>query len=108
MQRMGMAVRIRPDKLDAYRTLHAAPWPEMDQALRDAGVRNYSIWLEEREMLLFGYWEYLGTDFGADMARLGALEVTRRWLALTDACQIPMTEGEQGWSFLPQVYQLTP
>lgn len=106
MQRMGMAIRIRPDRLDEYRRLHAAPWPQMDQALHDAGIRNYSIWLEERQMLLFGYWEYVGRDFQADMARLGALPITRDWLALTDPCQSPMTPGEAGWSFLPQVYLL--
>lgn len=106
MQRMGMAIRIRPDRLEEYKRLHAAPWPAMDQALRDAGIRNYSIWLEEREMLLFGYWEYVGTDFAADMEALGKLPVTRDWLALTDPCQSPMAEGEQGWSFLRQVYLL--
>lgn len=106
MQRMGMTIRIRPDRLDDYRRLRAAPWPEMDAALHAAGIRNYSIWLEEREMLLFGYWEYVGEDYQADMARLGALEVTRRWLALTDPCQEPMADGETGWSFLPRVYQL--
>ena len=106
MQRMGMAIRIRPEKLDDYRALHAAPWPEMDQALQDANIQNYSIWLEEREMLLFGYWEYTGTDYTADMATLGNLPITQRWLALTDPCQQPMAPGEQGWSFLPKVYQL--
>ena len=106
MQRMGMAIRIRPERLDDYRRLHAEPWAEMDAALRAAGIRNYSIWLEDREMLLFGYWEYVGSDYPADMARLGALDITKRWLALTDPCQSPMSPGEQGWSFLPRVYQL--
>lgn len=106
MQRMGMAIRIRPERLEEYKRLHAAPWPDMDAALQAAGIRNYSIWLEESQMLLFGYWEYVGQDFDADMAALGALPVTRAWLALTDPCQAPMTPGAQGWSFLPRVYQL--
>ena len=103
MQRMGMAIRIRPEKLADYRALHAAPWPEMDQALRGIHIRNYSNWLEEREMRQFGYWEYHGADLNADMARLGTLPITQRWLALTDACQRPMSPGKQGWTFLPQL-----
>jgi L-rhamnose mutarotase len=106
MQRMGMAIRIRPEKLEEYRALHAAPWPEMDQALAQANIRNYSIWLVEDALLLFGYWEYVGQDYDADLARLGALPVTQRWLALTDPCQMPMTPDEAGWRFLPQLYQL--
>lgn len=108
MQRMAMAIRVRPDRLDEYKALHAAPWPGMDQALRDAGIRNYQIWLEETSLMLFGCWDYVGTDFDADMARLGALPVTRAWLALTDPCQEPLVPGQTGWSFLPQVYRLDP
>ncbi len=108
MQRMGMVIGVRPEKVAEYKALHAAPWPEMDAALRAAHIRNYSIYLREPENLLFGYWEYTGTDFPADMARLGALLITRQWLALTDACQCPLASAtpDKGWSFLPEVYHL--
>ena len=45
--------------------------PEMDAALSAANIRNYSIYLREPEMLLFGYWEYTGSDYAADMRALG-------------------------------------
>jgi L-rhamnose mutarotase len=106
MQRMGMVIRLRAEKVAQYKALHAAPWPEMEAALWRAQIRNYSIFLQEPENLLFGYWEYIGSDYARDMADLGGLEVTKRWLALTDACQMPLTEGGAGWSFMPQVYRL--
>lgn len=108
MQRMGMVIGLRPDKIATYKALHAAPWPEMDAALSAANIRNYSIYLREPENLLFGYWEYTGTDFAADMAALAALPITRRWIALTDACQLPLASATPGewWSFLPEVYHL--
>lgn len=108
VQRMGMVIGLRPEKLSDYKSLHAAPWPEMDTALSQANISNYSIFLREPENLLFGYWEYSGTDFTADMARLGALPVTRRWLALTDPCQKPLERAAPGdwWSFLPMIYHL--
>lgn len=108
MQRMGMVIGLRPEKVDEYKSLHAAPWPGMDAALRAAHIRNYSIYLREPENLLFGYWEYTGTDFSSDMARLGALPITLQWLALTDACQHPLVSAAPGerWSFLPEVYHL--
>lgn len=106
MQRMGMVIGVRPDRIADYLALHAAPWPEMNAALTAAHIRNYSIFLRQPENLLFGYWEYTGTDFAADMARLGDLEVTRRWLALTDPCQHPLASAKPGdwWSFLPSVF----
>jgi L-rhamnose mutarotase len=108
VQRMGMVVAVKPERLADYRRLHAAPWPEMDAALNAAGIRNYSIFLREPENLLFGYWEYAGEDFEADMKRLGETETCRRWLALTDPCQAPLGSAAAGewWSVLPEIYHL--
>jgi L-rhamnose mutarotase len=103
-----MVIGVRPEKLDEYKQLHAQPWPEMDQALRCANIRNYSIYLREPENLLFGYWEYTGDDYAADMKALGELGVTKRWLALTDPCQAPLKSRVRGewWSIMPEVYHL--
>lgn len=103
-----MVIAVRPEKLSEYKALHAAPWPAMNAALTAAHIANYSIFLREPENLLFGYWEYTGTDFAADMAWLGQQDITRRWLALTDTCQHPLPTAAPGewWSFLPQVFHL--
>jgi L-rhamnose mutarotase len=107
-QRMGMVIGIKPEHLDEYKRLHAALWPEMAAALKAAHIANYSIYLRQPENLLFGYWEYGGTDFDADMAVLGATEVCKRWLALTDPCQSPLASAAPGewWSYLPEVFHL--
>jgi L-rhamnose mutarotase len=77
IQRMGMVIGVKPDRVEEYKALHAAPWPEMDAALSAANLRNYSIYLREPENLLFGYWEYVGTDYAADMKLLGERAVTQ-------------------------------
>lgn len=106
--RMAMVIGVKPEKIAEYKGLHAEPWPEMDQALSQAHIRNYSIYLREPENLLFGYWEYAGSDYAADMKVLGDLAVTKRWLALTDPCQMPLSSAKSDawWSFLPEVYHL--
>lgn len=108
VQRMGMVIGLHPEKVSDYKTLHAKPWPEMDAALKAANIGNYSIFLREPENLLFGYWEYSGTDYATDMARLGVTEITQRWLALTAPCQRPLDSAAANdwWSFLPMVYYL--
>jgi len=108
VQRMGMVIRLRPEKIADYKALHAAPWPEMNAALSAANIRNYSIFLREPENLLFGYWEYVGDDLARDMAMLDGLDVSRRWLALTDPCQEPLATAPAGerWSAMPSVFYL--
>ena len=108
VQRMGMVIGVKAEKLDEYKRLHAQPWPEMDAALSAANIRNYSIYLREPENLLFGYWEYTGSDYPGDMQVLGERAITKKWLALTDPCQMPLTSAAEGewWSTMPEVYHL--
>jgi L-rhamnose mutarotase len=108
VKRMGMVIGLRAEKISEYKALHASPWPEMNAALTAAHIRNYSIFLKEPENLLFGYWEYTGDAFEADMAKLGAKEITRRWLALTDPCQQPLASAgkDEWWSFMESVFYL--
>ena len=68
MQRMGMVIGIKPEKIEEYRKLHADAWPEILDRISRSSIRNYSIFLREPENLLFGYWEYHGEDFAADAA----------------------------------------
>ena len=69
MQRMAMVIHLKPEKKAEYLRLHAQPWPEILAQISACNIRNYSIFLKEPEDILFGYWEYHGTDFEADMAR---------------------------------------
>jgi L-rhamnose mutarotase len=106
--KMGMVIGLKPDRVADYKSLHAAPWPDMDAALKDANILDYSIFLKEPENLLFGVWDYRGTDYEGDMKRLGEKAVTKRWLALTDPCQSPLASAKEGewWSFMDCVYHL--
>ena len=47
--------RIKEGMQEEYIRRHNEIWPEMEQALRDSGIRNYSIWNYGSE--LFGYYE---------------------------------------------------
>ena len=100
--RMGMVIGVRRERVAEYKALHAAPWPEMDAALKEANVHHYSIFLKQPENLLFGVWDYRGTDYEGDKA------VTKRWLALTDPGQSPLASAKPGewWSFMDCVCHL--
>ncbi|MEP1610781.1 MAG: L-rhamnose mutarotase [Roseobacter sp.] len=106
MQRMGMMIGIKPEKISAYKRLHADTWPEVLAQIKDSNIRNYTIFLREPENLLFGYWEYDGTNFEADKRLMAQNPKTREWWMLTDPCQSPLVtrvKGEQ-WSMMEEVF----
>ena len=56
MERVCFLLRVDPERLDEYKERHRNVWPEMQQALRDAGWGNYSLFLRD-DGLLVGYVE---------------------------------------------------
>jgi L-rhamnose mutarotase len=76
MERVCFLLRVRPDRLDAYRERHREVWPEMLDALREAGWRNYSLFLRD-DGLLVGYLET--DDFEAAQQAMARTEVNDRW-----------------------------
>jgi L-rhamnose mutarotase len=74
-QRSAFVLRVRPDKIDQYVEAHRTVWPEMLRALRDAGIRNYSIFREGNQV--FGYFE--SDDLTRAAVYLSAQDVCTRW-----------------------------
>ncbi len=108
MQRMGMVIGLAPDRIEEYRTLHAAVWPQVLARIRDSNIRNYTIFVREPENLLFAYWEYHGMDFAADMSAIAADAHTQRWWTFTDPCQRPFASLAPGehWAAMEPVFHV--
>jgi L-rhamnose mutarotase len=96
VQRYGQIIKLKPEKYDEYKVLHAQGWPEVLAAIHVANIRNFSIY--HWNGFLFSYFEYVGNNFEADMATIAADPKTREWWLLTDPCQIPV-EGNSPGSF---------
>jgi L-rhamnose mutarotase len=71
-------LQVRPERMAEYVERHRHVWPEMQQALRDAGWRNYSLFLRD-DGLLVGYVE--ADDLASAQAAMAATEVNARWQA---------------------------
>ena len=76
MERVCFLLRVDPERLDEYKERHRDVWPEMQQALRDTGWRNYSLFLRD-DGLLVGYLET--EDFEAAQRGMAATDVNDRW-----------------------------
>ena len=78
MSRACFTLQVRTDRLDEYRERHAAVWPDMLRALRDAGWRDYQLFLRD-DGLLVGIVET--DDLAAAQAAMDRTEVSARWEA---------------------------
>lgn len=74
-QRSAFVLHVKPGKIDEYVEAHAHVWPDMLQALRDAGIRNYTIFRSGTDV--FGYFE--SDDLERTAAYLEAQDVNARW-----------------------------
>jgi len=104
VKRFGQILRLRPEHRDDYMRHHAAVWPGVLTQIHRSNIRNYSIFL--RDGILFAYFEYVGTDFDADMRAMAADPETQRWWALMEPMQQqwPGTEAGQWWASMPEVF----
>ena len=111
MQRYGMVTGLKPEMIGEYRQLHKAVWPEVLKTIRECQIQNYSIYLrtlDDGRPYLFGYFEYHGTDFAADMEKMAADPATQRWWALCKPCQQPLADhdGEEWWARMDEVFHV--
>ncbi len=106
MQRYGMIIGIRPEKIDAYKILHTHVWPTVLAQISRSHIRNYTIYLREPENVLFSHFEYYGTDFNEDMTRMAADPETQSWWALCMPCQVPLATRKDGehWTMMEEVF----
>ena len=52
--RSAWVMKLRPGHEAEYKRKHDEIWPELSALLREAGVSDYSIWLDEETNHLFG------------------------------------------------------
>lgn len=76
MEKYAWKAKVKDGKLDEYCRRHNEIWDQLVQVLRQAGIRNYTIWNVGND--LFGYYE---CEKGAEYAaRVQAeSEVVAQW-----------------------------
>jgi L-rhamnose mutarotase len=79
VQRVCFLLQLRPDRVQDYLAAHEHVWPDMLQALSDAGWHNYSLFVRPDDGLVVGYLET--PDFAAAQKAMSATDVNARWQA---------------------------
>jgi L-rhamnose mutarotase len=76
-KRFGFKMKMNPGFKDEYRKRHSEIWPELVKLLKNEGIENYSIFLDEETNTLFAYQEQSGIASSQD---LGTTEIVQKWL----------------------------
>ncbi len=106
MRRYGQLIGVKPEKLAEYKRYHASVWPEVLKTITSCNIRNYSIY--QKDQLLFAYFEYVGRDYEADMAKMAADPKTQEWWAVMKPMQspLPSRKADEWWSDMEEVFHL--
>lgn len=78
MQKHAFKMRLNPGCRDEYQKRHDEIWPELVLLLKEVGVSDYSIHLDEETNTLFGV---LWRSDNHTMAALPQTEIMKRWWA---------------------------
>lgn len=71
-------MHLNPGQEAEYKRRHDALWPELEQLLKETGISNYSIFLDESTLELFGV---LDIENPENMDELPKHPIMKKWWA---------------------------
>jgi len=106
LKRYGQQIGLNPGVYHKYVEHHANVWPQVLKMIYDCNIRNYTIFFKDN--MLFAYFEYIGDDFAADMAKMAADPVTQDWWAIMMPMQQPVPTRNEGewWADMQEVFHV--
>lgn len=78
-ERVCFLLQLKPDRIEDYLSAHTTVWPEMLEALRETGWRNYSLFVRKDDGLVVGYLET--DDFERATSQMARTAINTRWQA---------------------------
>ena len=78
MSRVAFKMKLNQVCEEEYKKRHDALWPELQVLLKEAGIKDYSIFLDAQTNILFGY---LTIDNAGNLDELPKQPVMKKWWA---------------------------
>jgi L-rhamnose mutarotase len=76
MKRFGFKMKMKPGCREEYIKRHDAIWPELKEMIKNGGVSDYSIFLDEETNILFAVQKVSGEESSQDM---GVHPIVAKW-----------------------------
>lgn len=78
MKRFAFKMRLNEGQKEEYIKRRDEIWPELKKLLKDTGIHEYSIFLDEETNTLFAFQKISGEGGSPD---LGKTEIVKKWWA---------------------------
>jgi L-rhamnose mutarotase len=88
MQRLAFKMKLNQGQKEAYKKRHDELWPELKKLLKDNGVSEYSIFLDEETNTLFAFQKVSGQGGSQDLA---TNPIVKKW-----------------WDFMADIMEVNP
>ncbi|MET0533236.1 MAG: L-rhamnose mutarotase [Steroidobacter sp.] len=101
-RRIGFRMQLKPGMAAEYRRRHDEIWPELAQTLRDAGIHDYSIFLDPTTLHLFGVFRLRADN---TLEQVPQLPVMRRWWSyMADLMETEPDQRPREWALEPMFH----
>lgn len=96
MQKIAFLMKLKPGFEEEYKKRHDEIWPELSAALTEAGVSDYSIYLDRATGILFAVQKRMENNTADDLPNL---PIVKKWWAYmadimdTNADNSPMSSS---------------
>jgi L-rhamnose mutarotase len=102
MTTRAFRMKLKPGTVDEYRRRHDEIWPELGKLLQDAGIYDYSIFLDEETLHLFAVLKLRAEN---DIAALPEQPVMRRWWDyMADLMEVEPGNRPKEWALTPMFH----
>ena len=78
MKRLAFKMYLNEGQKEEYKKRHAEIWPELKQLIKETGISEYSIFLDDETNTLFAFQKVIGDGGSQD---LGQTEIVQKWWA---------------------------
>ncbi len=102
MKTKAFRMKLKPGAVNEYRRRHDALWPDLAEALRDAGIYDYSIFLDEETLHLFAVLKLHNDDTSAALPNLPVMR--RWWDYMADLMETDQTNRPREWPLAPMFH----
>lgn len=75
---VAFKMKLKPGFKAEYKRRHDLIWPELSDLLKEAGISNYSIFLDEETDILFAVQTISGSSSSQDLSKN---EIVKKWWA---------------------------
>ena len=96
-------MKLKPGTVDEYKRRHDEIWPELSQLLKDSGIHDYSIFLDEETLHLFAVLKLRPDNKREELPRQPVMQ--RWWTYMADLMETEPSQRPREWP-LVQMFHL--